>query len=213
MQDEEEETRIAAFALEEEAGEMPGTSLSSSSTVNSHRRRRMLAQHHKHFLERDTARDEEDDQNDLMMAPRDEHHAESGENESGGDFGNRSEDETTNMLEGRLLPEPPTGGNDVMSLVQLEQKSGETARALVSYIQWLRTHQVFWHSVQGQIIDELHISLLSASIQVAMMSQALAAARGNFLPAGAVGEVTYRPLLPSQAVERAASLVGEIREH
>ena len=102
------------------------------------------------------------------------------------------------MMEGRLLHELPTGEETQLNLVQLEQVRGNHESLPFTYMYWLRTHQVFWHSIQGHIVDKLHVAMLSA-MQVIMLAQALTAARGNFLPDGAVREMTYRPLLPNQA--------------
>ena len=48
----------------------------------------------------------------------------------------------------------------------------------MSYLQWLHTRQLQWHSMQAALVEELHIAATSAMMQATMMMQAMNVARG-----------------------------------
>ena len=76
-----------------------------------------------------------------------------------------------------FLPELPGEADPYLNLVQLELRRGETARALLSYLDWLRGDQLRWRTLQGPPIEEPHAALLSATLQTTMMAQALCLSR------------------------------------
>ena len=111
----------------------------------------------------------------------------------------------------RILTAPVHPGEN--HLVHLEQRGGEVARSLLSYLQWLRTRQLEWHNMQAVLVEEIQITAISAAMQMMMLVQALNVARGNYLPVTVERENNYEALPPSEATMRAHSMVGEIIEH
>ena len=74
------------------------------------------------------------------------------------------------------MPEPTmTGENDP---VHLETRRGEDTRALLSYLQWLRTRQLEWHNMQAVLVEEFRMAAVSATMQIMMLLQALNLVRG-----------------------------------
>ena len=123
---------------------------SSPSSEDSHRRRRMLAQHHKDHIGEN--RTEEDEDHSLMAMSRSTTEA--------SELGGRTQGEEEEVepldddpLSGRFLP-ALRGSRAFPNLVQLERRRGQTSRALLSYLEWLRGEPQ-WRALQGPLIEEL----------------------------------------------------------
>ena len=75
-------------------------------------------------------------------------------------------------LTARFLPELPEEAAHYLNLMQLERRRGETSRAMLSYMDWLRTHRTDWRTLQEPLVEELQAALLSALMQSCMLAQA-----------------------------------------
>ena len=73
-------------------------------------------------------------------------------------------------LPGRFLPALPGEAEHFLNLVQLQRRRGETSRALLSYLGWLRGEPQ-WRALQGPLVEEVQAPSLSASMQVVMLAQ------------------------------------------
>ena len=92
------------------------------------------------------------------------------------------------------------------------ERERESARAPLSYLQWLCTRQLEWHKMQAVLVEEFQKAAMNAAMQMMMLLQVLNVVRGSYLPEGARREADYQPQLPVEATMRAHRLVGEIIE-
>ena len=102
--------------------------------------------------------------------------ATAGPNTNAGDRDEAEGDESDQQhdpLTGRFLPELPGDTTHHVNLMQLEGRGGETSRAMLSYLDWLRTYRTYWRLLQGPLVEELQAAILSASLQSCMLAQPL----------------------------------------
>ena len=124
-------------------------------------------------------------------------HAERGEGDE--DSSNHSSSQDDNSTEGRILPVLPIpvqdGEDDPM---HLEQRRGEVLRSLLSYLRWMRTRPPQWRNMQTALVEGMQIAAMSATMQAAMLVQALNVARQNYVPETVDRDAGYEAVPPTR---------------